>query len=142
MNDKTTTVRRPLSATSAPKPASPRPALAGVAAPEREFAFSANDRTRTFFQLWTKLQRAYADAGHGVAAGKVACDQYALTDLARGRACGVTVRAVDEHVWNNAPDRSDPAWISDLQAHDSAVAHFKGGRWKNLDLVSKIVGNR
>lgn len=104
--------------------------------------FTASPRTRTFLQLWSQIQRAYADAGHGVSSGKVACDQYALTDLARGRACGITVRAVDEHVWNNAPDRSDPAWIADLQAHDSAVAHFKGGRWKNLDLVSKIVGNR
>ncbi len=102
--------------------------------------FTASPRTRTFLQLWAQIQRAYADAGHGVQPGKVACDQYALTDLARGRACGVTVRAVDEHVWNNAPDRSDPAWIADLRAHDSAVAHFKGGRWRNLNLVSQIIG--
>ena len=104
--------------------------------------FTVNSKSIRFLQLWQKLQGLYADAQHGITPGKVACDQYALTDLARGRACGVTIRSVDEHVWNNAPDRSDPAWIADLADHKSAVAHFKGGRWKNLDLVARIVGDK
>lgn len=106
------------------------------------FAFTVNARALQFIDLWNQVQRLYAEAGHGIRPGKVAADQYAFTDLARGRACGVTVRGIDEHVWNNAPARSDEAWIADLAARNSAVAHFKGGRWKNTALVSRIVGDK
>jgi hypothetical protein len=121
--------------------ASAHPRSAGTCS-SGAFAFTINTRTMVFLQLWSKVQALYADAGHGTTPGKVAADQYALTDLARGRACGISVRNLDEHVWNNAPARSDEAWIADLAARNSAVAHFKGGRWKNPALVSRIVGDR
>lgn len=100
---------------------------------------NVNDRTRRFLGLWADAQAAYAAAGHGIRPGKVACEQYALTDLARGRACGVTIRAMDEHVWNNNPDLFDEAWLEDIRRHSPAVLHFKGGRWKDPDLAQRAV---
>ncbi len=102
-------------------------------------AVTVNDRSRRFLELWAEVQGAYARNGHGVRPGKVAADQYALTDLARGRACGVTIRAMDEHVWNNAPDLFDEAWIEDIRRHRPAVLHFKGGRWKDSSLLRRAV---
>ena len=67
------------------------------------------------------------------------CDQYALTDLARGRACGVTVRAMDERIWNSNPETTDAAWLAEIAAQRPAVLHFKGGRWKNEDLVRRAI---
>lgn len=102
-------------------------------------AFTINDRTKSFLNLWAEVQGAYARNGHGVKSGKVAADQYALTDLARGRACGVTIRAMDEHVWNNAPDLFDEAWLEDIAKHRAAVLHFKGGRWRDEKLVRRAI---
>lgn len=98
-----------------------------------------NPRTRAFVNLWDAAQACYAAYGHGIKPGKVACDQYALTDLARGRACGVTVRAMDERVWNSNPETTDAAWLAEIAAQRPAVLHFKGGRWKNEDLVRRAI---
>ena len=105
------------------------------------FALTVNPRTRAFVRLWDLVQQAYALVGHGTRPGKVACDQYALTDLARGKACGVSIRAADERIWNSAPDRSDDAWLADIHARRPAVVHFKGGRWRNRDLVARIISS-
>lgn len=100
---------------------------------------AVNRRTRNFVSLWDAAQACYAAYGHGIKPGKVACDQYSLTDLARGRACGVTVRAMDERVWNSNPETTDAAWLAEIAAQRPAVLHFKGGRWKNEDLVRRAI---
>ena len=96
-------------------------------------------RMREFMSLWDAVQACYAAHNHGTKPGRVACDQYALTDLARGRACGISVRNMDEHVWNINPDQTDEAWLADIRVHKPAVLHFKGGRWKNDDLVRRAI---
>lgn len=98
-----------------------------------------NAKTRNFVNLWDSVQCCYAAYGHGTKPGKVACDQYALTDLARGRACGVSVRAMDERIWNSNPETDDDAWLAEIRTHKPAVLHFKGGRWKDEDLVRRAI---
>jgi hypothetical protein len=89
--------------------------------------------------LWIRVQKAYAEAGHGTIPGKIACDQFSMTDLARGRACGVRVRSIDDRVWNSNADRNDDAWIDSIRSHKPAVLHFKGARWKNTELVARAI---
>jgi hypothetical protein len=103
------------------------------------FSFTVSPRTRRFMALWLRVQEAYADAGHGIRPGKIACDQFSLTDIARGRACGVTVRSLDDHVWNSNAGGKDADWIEDIRVHQPAVLHFKGNRWKKSDLVRMAI---
>lgn len=103
------------------------------------FSVTINERTRKLLALWGRVQAAYASVGHGITPGRVACDQYALTDIARGRACGVTVRNMDERVWNNSPDVAGEAWLVGIRRFKSAVIHFKGGRWRKPELVAKAL---
>lgn len=98
-----------------------------------------NRRMRDFVGLWDSVQCCYAAYNHGTKPGKVACDQYALTDLARGRACGITVRGMDEQIWNSNPETSDVAWLAAVRVSRPAVLHFKGGRWKDEDLVRRAI---
>jgi len=98
-----------------------------------------NRRTRDFVCLWDAVQACYAAYNHGTKPGKVACDQYALTDLARGRACGITVRGMDERIWNSNPETADEAWLEDIRTHKPAVLHFKGARWKDEGLVCRAI---
>lgn len=98
-----------------------------------------NRRTRDFLCLWDAVQACYAAYNHGTKPGKVAADQYALTDLARGRACGITVRAMDEQIWNSNPETADDVWLAEIRTHKQVVLHFKGGRWKDEDLVRRAI---
>jgi hypothetical protein len=59
----------------------------------------------------------------------VAADQYALTDLAPRRACGITAAARTSAFGTAIPD-ADEAWLEDIRPHKPAVLHFKGARWK------------
>ena len=103
------------------------------------FAVTITPKTRRFLALWLRVQQAYAAAGHGIRPGKIACDQFSMTDIARGRACGVKVRNIDDKVWNSNAEGSDDAWLGAIREHRPAVLHFKGGRWKNRDLVDQAL---
>lgn len=103
------------------------------------FAVTISPRTRRFLELWMRVQEAYAAAGHGIRPGKIACDQFSMTDIARGRACGVKVRNLDDRVWNSNAGGSDADWIEDIRSNQPAVLHFKGGRWKQPELVRRAI---
>jgi glycosyltransferase involved in cell wall biosynthesis len=104
-------------------------------------ALAVNERTRRWLDCWLALQTAYAQAGHGTRPGKVACDQLAATDLARGRACGVTVRNVPVEVWNhnNNIGEADAAWLARIAADCPCVLHFKGGKWQDETLFAAAI---
>jgi hypothetical protein len=104
-------------------------------------AMTVNERTRRWLRLWRDVQAAYAAAGHGTTPHKVACDQFAATDLARGRACGVTVRPAPVKTWNHYAEtgEDDTGWLARVAADAPCVLHFKGGKWQDETLFAAAI---
>ena len=103
-------------------------------------ALRVNSRTRAFLRAWAGVQYIYACAKHGIQPGTVAADQFAFTDLARGRVCNVTIATLPEERWNNYADkRPHGAWLAAIARECPAVLHFKGGAWKDADAFAAAV---
>jgi len=102
---------------------------------------TVNERTRNWLVTWVFLQSAYATTGHGTTPHRVACDQFAATDLARGRACGVTVRPAPIKTWNHYAEtgEDDAGWLTRIAEDKPCVLHFKGGKWQDAALFDAAI---